>query len=108
MKKCLGVAFILLFIGVLFAQSIHAKIQEGAIDEISTIIEENNNIGKNILKNSNEDCGCNDNNVWEFPIICSILDFLFEFVLLFSPFPIPLSCWIIILIAEILGCPNIP
>jgi hypothetical protein len=55
-----------------------------------------------------DDCGCDDNNELEFPIICSILDFLFEFVLLFSPFPVPLSHWIIISIAEKLGCPNIP
>ena len=101
MKKILSLGVIILFLGLSVAPSINANIGELNVDDtfvdISTIIEEND-----------EGCCCNDDNSWDFPIICLILKILFEFWLTISPFPVPLMCWVIIYIAEILGCPNIP
>ena len=55
------------------------------------------------------DCGCNSNNIdWDFPILCWILERLWYIIPQFSPFPVPLMHWVIIIIAESLGCQNIP
>ena len=55
-----------------------------------------------------DDCGCDDSNELEFPIICWILERLWFIIPQFSPFPVPLMHWIIIFINEIFDCPNIP
>jgi hypothetical protein len=61
-----------------------------------------------LIKKENTDCGCNNYNEWEFPIICLFLNKLFELVLMFSPYPVPLMCHIIIMIAEKFDCPDFP
>ena len=91
-----------------FTPSISARNLNETNHELSTIFNENQNSGNYIEEYIVDDCGCNQNNAWEFPLICSVLKVLFELVLIFSPFPVPLLCWVIIYIAEILGCPNIP
>jgi len=88
---------ILFLLGVNVVPSINAGIKEqGQKDGKSTHVQKDN------------DCGCYEGKQWNFPVICKFLDILFEIVLMFSPFPVPLSCWIIILIAEELNCPDIP
>ena len=54
------------------------------------------------------ECDCNNDISIDFPTICGILERLFRFIPSISPFPVPLMCWVIIFIAEILGCQNIP
>jgi hypothetical protein len=54
------------------------------------------------------DCSCEENNNWDFPLICWILERLWYIIPQFSPFPVPLMHWIIIFISEIFDCPNIP
>jgi len=82
-RKGLAVAIIFLFIGLAFAPSIHASIQQEALDEISTIIEENEGIRNYIDKKSEDDCGCGEQGVteWRYPIICILLGYLFIFVM---------------------------
>ena len=74
-KKNGVVAIIFLFISTVFAPSIHAKIQQETLDEISTIFEENEFIRNYIEKNSDEDCACENGNTirWNFPTICTLL-----------------------------------
>jgi hypothetical protein len=55
-----------------------------------------------------DDCGCEDTNNWDFPIICWILERLWFFIPQISPFPVPLMHWVIIVINRIFDCPNIP
>jgi len=96
MKKLISVTVILLSIGLAFAPSIFGKLHQESINESWTIYLEN------------EHCGCNDSNEVSFSIFCSFLKFLFELVLIFSPYPVPLMCHIIIMMAEKFDCPNIP
>ena len=57
---------------------------------------------------SDDECDCNDDIDWDFPIICWILERLWFIIPQFSPFPVPLLHWVIIFINEIFDCPNIP
>ena len=90
-KKILSIGIIYLFIGLLI------------IPILSADIDINDNI-----EQLDEDCGCNEVIGWDFPIICWILERLWYIIPQFSPYPVPLMHWVIIIIAELLGCPNIP
>jgi len=57
---------------------------------------------------SDNERGCNDDIGWNFPITCLILKLLFEFIASHSPFPVPLMCHVIIFIAGIFDCSDIP
>ena len=57
---------------------------------------------------SDDECDCNDDIDWDFPIICWILERLWVFIPQISPFLVSLMHWIIIFIAERFDCPNIP
>lgn len=95
-KKGLIIIVIISFIGFTFTPSIYGKLQREPTYDLFTKIQ------------YLEGCGCDYGSTWEFPIVCSFLKFFFEIVLSFSPFPVPLICHIIIMIAEMFGCPNIP
>jgi len=69
MKKLLVVGVIVLFLGVAFAPSINANIEELSVNntimDISPILEEDE-----------EDCGCFDDSSeleWKYPVICTLL-----------------------------------
>jgi len=73
------------------------------------VAEESSLINKiEIRQIPDDDCGCNDDIDWDFPIICWILERLWFIIPQFSPFPVPLLHWVIIFINEIFDCPNIP
>ena len=101
MKKLLVVCVIVLFLGVAIAPSINANIGDLSVD--NTYVS-----SSTIIKENDENCGCNNDIGWDFPITCLILKILFEFIASHSPYPVPLMCHVIILIAGILGCQNIP
>ncbi len=72
------------------------------------IDEESEDIRAYIEMKSDEDCGCDDDIGWSFPITCLILLILFEFIVSHSPYPVPLMCHVIMFIAQIFGCKDFP
>jgi len=95
-RKVLIIIVFISFIGFTFSPSIYGKLEREPIYDLFTKIQ------------YQEGWGCDHDSAWEFPIVCSFLKFFFEIVLSFSPFTVPLICHIIIMIAEIFSCPNIP
>ena len=100
-KKGVVVAVILLFIGLAFAPSINANIGKSSegisqendtfplevdtLEEISTIIEENDDLRAYIEMQSDGDCGCFDDSSeleWNYQFICLLLYPLFYTVFL--------------------------
>lgn len=97
-KKLFVTGIVILFLGVALAPSIHAKIQQETIDEIPTIIEENEFIRNYIEKNFDEDCDCEEQETtaWSFPIICGLL------------YPLAILSWVMFYIPMLIFGPNWP
>ena len=63
-RKAAALVVISLFIGIAVAPSVTAYTQQDALDELSTIIQED------------EDCGCNEESStldWKYPVLCTLL-----------------------------------
>jgi hypothetical protein len=101
MKKSIVIGITFLSIFLLCSISYQPIIADEPIIEPEHILIEEYSIIE-------EDCPCEENNDWDFPLICWILERLWYIIPQFSPFPVPLMHWVIIIIAEMLGCPNIP
>jgi len=98
MKKSTLIGFNILTIFILFSISYQPIVAEESpmINQIE------------IRQLPDDECDCNDDIDWDFPIICWILERLWFIIPQFSPFPVPLMHWVIIFINEIFDCPNIP
>ena len=101
MRKQLIIGLSILSVFLLCSMSYQPIIADEQIDIIPIMEDTQTSI-------SDDECDCNEDIDWDFPIICWILERLWYIIPQFSPFPVPLMHWVIIFINEIFDCPNIP
>jgi hypothetical protein len=112
-QKIIAIAVILLFVIVGFIPCINGNRDVDVVSRSSNfvIVEEKNQRledFKNFIERGySRDCGCEDSINWDFPVLCSILLFVYRIVLDNFPF-LFFSHMIEFIAGKLGGCPGIP